>query len=108
METVTSSRIRELSRKDRIWACTECGKEFPVAPVQCSCGAGDKVFIEKDNPIAQTGRKTYKVTQNIIYEGEQINKGEIISLVTKDRISKNLIARRLVEEIPDEVKKGTK
>ena len=100
METKVDN-VTTLSRKDRIWVCTECNKEFRIAPTQCSCGATDKVFVEKDAVIEDTGRKTYKVLQNIIYEAKQISKGNIVSLIVKDRCTKNLLARKLIEEIKE-------
>jgi len=92
--------ILKLTRKDRFWVCSECDKEFRgVVPPQCSCGAQDKVFMEKELPIEDTGRKTYTVVSNFIYASKQIDKDTIVSLVEKDRVTKGLLDRKLISEI---------
>ena len=88
-----------LSRKERSWYCSECSKEYAVAPSQCVCGASDKVFLEKDTMIAETARKDYMIKDNIIYEATCIAKGKLVSMLPNDRVTKNLLKRKLIEEI---------
>lgn len=91
--------VLKLTRKDKAWVCSECDKEFRGAvPVQCSCGAQDKVFTEKELPIEETGRKTYAVNSNFIYSAKQIDKDSIVSLIEKDRVTKSLLDRNLISE----------
>ena len=60
-------KVLELTRYDRIWYCSECSKEFMLnVPVQCSCGAQDKTFMEKTAPIPNEGRMVYRIKENII------------------------------------------
>ena len=97
--------VLELSRLDRIWFCSECKREFKAeVPAQCPCGAQDKVFLEKTVPIEESSRKIYTVLSNIIYEGDQINKDDVVSLIVKDRVTKNLLQRKLVAEDKESVK----
>lgn len=97
------SEVLELSRFERIWFCSECKKEFPTSavPTQCSCGAEDKVFMEKTLPIEESARKLYTVQSNIIYEGDHIPKDSVVSLIVKDRITKNLLSRKLISEVKE-------
>ena len=92
--------VLELNRFERIWFCSECKKEFPVSavPTQCSCGAEDKVFMEKTLPIEESPRKLFTIQSNIIYEGDHIPKDSIVSLIIKDRVTKNLLSRKLISE----------
>ncbi len=97
--------VLELSRFDRIWFCSECNREFKAeVPPQCPCGAQDKVFLEKTAVVEETPRRIYTILSNIIYEGDQINKGSIVSLIVKDRVTKNLLQRKLISEAKDVVK----
>ena len=99
--------VKVLSRFDRIWFCSECKKEYlATVPNQCSCGAQDKVFLEKTIPIEEAPRKLFVVQSNIIYEGDQINKDSIVSLIVKDRVTKGLLSRKLISEVKDVVKEG--
>lgn len=93
------SLVLELSRFDRIWFCSECNKEFKTAPSQCSCGATDKVFLEKTLSVEESKRKEYKVLSNIIFDADQVDKDSIVSLIEKDRITKNLLSRKLIQEL---------
>lgn len=93
--------ILELSRFDRLWVCSECNKEYSIAPEQCSCGASDKVFLEKSAEVKESPRKEYLVKFNFLYEASEVKKGTIVSLQSKDRITKNLLLRKLIEEIID-------
>lgn len=97
-----------LSRKDRSWVCSECDKEYKIAPTQCTCGAPDKVFLEKDMPVEESTRKDYHIKANIIYEATEIKKGSIVSLIAKDRCTKNLLLRNLIEEVKDSKKEEVK
>lgn len=94
------SSVIKLSKFERIWFCSECNKEFKIAPTQCSCGAVDKVFLEKDLPYKEADRSEYKVESNIIFEAEQILKGKVVSLPIKDFITQDLLKRKLISEIP--------
>lgn len=98
--------ILELSRQERIWSCSECGKEFKVdnVPTQCPCGVSDKVFLEKTTPVDESTRRTYLANSNIIFEAEQILKGSIVSMIAKDRVTKNLISRNLISEVKEVTK----
>ena len=87
------------SRKDIAWVCTECSKEYRIAPTQCSCGASDKVFIEKDVLVEETERKEYVVKESIIYDATIIDQNSIVSMVVNDRVTKNLLKRKLISEV---------
>uniref|UniRef100_A0A6M3L9F4 Uncharacterized protein n=1 Tax=viral metagenome TaxID=1070528 RepID=A0A6M3L9F4_9ZZZZ len=91
--------IHELSVKEKFWVCSECNKEYKVAPVQCSCGATDKVFIEKDGVIKVGDRKEYEVIENFIYDATHISKGFVVSLIINDKRTKSLVSRGIVKEI---------
>ena len=95
--------VLELSRFERIWFCSECKKEFSVSavPAQCSCGAEDKVFMEKTLPIEESPRKLFTIQSNIIYEGNHIPKDSIVSMIVKDRVTKNLLSRKLISEVKE-------
>ena len=103
-------KILELSRKERHWLCSECNKEYSSAPTQCVCGASDKVFMEKDCPIKESTRREYEVLGNFIYDLKQINKGSIVSLIEKDRATKNLLKSELIKliEVPEVAKEEIK
>lgn len=93
------STIVELVRFDKAWICSECDREYRIAPVQCKCGATDKVFLEKTLPIEESLRKTYKANCNFIYEGDEIKRDSIISMIEKDKVTKNMIKRNLISEV---------
>ena len=95
--------VYELSRKDKIWVCSECNREYSNIPTQCSCGAPDKVFIEKDLPIKESARKEYNVKTNFIYDATHISAGLIVSLPSADYVTKNLVKRKIIEEIDTKV-----
>ena len=98
--------ILKLVRKDRFWVCSECEKEYRgEVPTQCSCGAQDKVFTEKDSLVEEGPRKLYKVMQNFIYSSQHIAKGSIVSLLIKDRVTKGLLERKLIQECEEKVSK---
>lgn len=94
-----SNMVYVLAYRDKSWVCSECNKEYSTLPEQCKCGAPDKVFIEKDLPVKEGERKEYSINQNIIYDGEEIKKGSVVSLIEKDRLTKNLKRRDLITEI---------
>lgn len=90
-----------LTRKQKIWVCTECKKEYNDIPSQCSCGALAPVFDEKEGIVGENeDRKIYKVhRKNILYQGQQVNVGQEVSLIVRDRITKDLLERNLVVEV---------
>jgi len=89
-----------LERKQKVWKCTECGKEFSNIPPTCECGALAPTFIEKTIAVGENNeRKDYLVLKNIIYEGFQYNAGVVINLVVEDRVTKDMVVRGLVKEV---------
>lgn len=92
--------ILTLTRKDKVWQCSECKKRYSTIPSQCSCGAVDKVFDEVDLAIKEGPRKLYTVQSNFLYDIDQISKNSIVSLITDDKVTKDLVTRKLVIEIP--------
>ena len=97
--------VLKLTKFERIWICSECKREFKIAPPQCPCGAVDKVFIEKDLPVKESKRREYLVNSNIIFESNQILANQIISLPINEDITKSLLARKLISEIKEEEEK---
>ena len=87
--------VIDLVRKQRIWRCSDCGKEYLEIPTQCECGALSDAFDERHEDV-EGQRKVYVVSKNIIYNGQQLNAGEIVSLISSDRVTKSLISRKLI------------
>jgi hypothetical protein len=89
------AEVVTLSRKEKIWKCSDCGREVLTIPTQCECGSLSDAFDEKQD-IVEGPRKVYVVQKNIIYNGQHIDAGSIVSLISGDRVTKSLVARRLV------------
>ena len=104
--------VLELSRKQRVWKCSDCGKDYVDIPTQCSCGALSDAFDERQDDVVGQ-RKLYKVNKSVIYNGQHLEAGLIVSLIAGDRVTKSLVARKLIlsqkEEMPvKEEVKGSK
>lgn len=101
IETIKSgnSIVLKLSRIEKIWFCSECKREFKIAPPQCSCGAVDKVFLEKDLKVIGGKRAEYDVISNFIFESTHIQSGSVVSMIINDSITKSLLQRKLISEI---------
>jgi len=97
---MSKADVLELSRKDKIWVCSECQKEYKDIPSQCACGAAARAFDEKDVLISEeAGREDYTVLNNIIYDGQQVNAGKTISLVKNDRATKSLLKHKNISPV---------
>ncbi len=95
-------KILELKRKVLTWKCSECGKTYAKIPAQCVCGATANVFDEESNGFIEGDRKVYDVVKgNIIYEGQHVKKGTVVSLVAKDSVTRNLLKREFLLEIKE-------
>ena len=65
--------VVKLNRKEALWICKSCKSQYKTLPSQCGkCGAlpsefdKEETFLPEDMP-----RKTYRVINNIVYEGAQ-------------------------------------
>ena len=89
------AKAEVLDRKDKVWVCSECKKEYKDIPGQCTCGAAARLFDEKEVFAGEHAeREDYIVNTNIIFAGQQINTGKIISLVKNDRVTKSLLKEK--------------
>ena len=95
--------VLELNRQNKVWVCSECKKEYEKIPGQCSCGALARSFDEKDVLIQEGAKRSkYLVERNVLFAGQQINKGEIVSLVEDDRSTKEMLRDKIISPIKKE------
>lgn len=100
------AKVLELNRKERVWVCSECQAEYKDIPAQCKCGAMAPVFNESADLVGKDEqRMVYLVERNLIYEGKQINKGTVISLVERDRVTKGMLKEKLITPVKEEKQK---
>ena len=92
---VSEMAVIELGRKQRIWKCSDCGKDYIDIPTQCSCGALSDAFDERQEDV-KGDRKVYVVKKDVIYNGQHLKAGLIVSMISGDRVTKSLVARRLI------------
>ena len=91
-----------ITKDEIVWFCSECDKQFQNPPPdQCSCGAPDKVFLEKKVKPKESDRKDYLVDGNFALEGFHIPAGSIVSMRKKDFMTKDLLNRELISIVSD-------
>lgn len=91
--------VLELSRKDKVWVCSECNKEYKDIPGQCICGAMARSFEEKDIAPKDDEKGEYLVEKRCIYDGKEIERGVIVSLSRKDRVLKSMLDNGIVTPV---------
>lgn len=100
MEKVKQSVAVVLDRKEMIWECNICKKQYKQIPGQCSCGALGREFDEVEaKTTALEEREDYVVEKNIIYNGRQVNKGRIVNLSKVDRVTKSMVKEGLITPV---------
>lgn len=92
-------QVLELSRKDKVWVCSECTKEYVTIPGQCSCGAIVRSFEEKDIPAVEGEKGEFLIEKRCIYDGREIERGTIVVLNKKDRFTKSMLLNKIITPI---------